>query len=72
MKIILNGQPTKIHTYISYDQVIEAAGYQKGAIVSVIYYWKSKNGNCDGILSPGQKIPYRTNMVFNAIITGNA
>ena len=75
MKIILNGSTIEVEAAerISYERIIELAGYSPGRIVSVTFRKRiDRETEKQGILSPGKTAPLLDGMVINAIVTGNA
>ena len=75
MKIILNGKvmEVKVAERISYEEIIELAGYRPGKIVSVTFHKRiDTETEKQGILSPGKTAPLLEGIVFNAIVTDNA
>jgi hypothetical protein len=75
MKIILNGKEIEVHAAdrITYEQIIELAGYAPGRIVSVTFHKRiDSETEKQGILYPGKDAPLLDSMVVNAMVTGNA
>ena len=75
MTIILNGNTVEVETTerISYERIIELAGYRPGRIVSVTFHKRiDSETEKQGILSPGKTAPLLDGMVVNAMVTDNA
>ena len=75
MTIILNGKTIEVEAAerISYERIIELAGYAPGRVVSVTFHKRiDSETEKQGILSSGKTAPLLEGMVVNAMVTGNA
>lgn len=75
MRIVVNGRPVVIDaSWITYEDIanmVQDAPAVRNPVLTVTYRHGSVM-NPEGSLGPGQKVPVRTGMIFNATITSNA
>lgn len=74
MKIIVNGKHIDLQTepyrqyQVAYESVVMWAGHPMHSLLTVTW----SMANCQGTLTPGQRIIVKEGIVFNAIDTSNA
>jgi hypothetical protein len=71
-KIIVNGRPDVcIVDHISYEEIILAAEYKAGRILTVVYRHADQTPP-DGSLTPGQSVKIKDGTIFSVADTSNA
>ena len=73
MQIVINGKNVKCASEeLTYDEIVQLAGYQKGTAVSVTWSVPRSRPHVGDMAMRGESVQLRDGMVFNAMITGNA